>query len=230
MCKTFPLCKTFFTFAPMSEENTVKGKLEALIPQVISIFMTYGIKSVTMDDIARHLRMSKKTLYQFVTDKHDLVEKCMMHDCSLHDTGIRRITSENYNAIDENIEISKFIMQQLKGIHPSIFYDMEKYYPRAWALMQDTREGLAAEVIRANIIKGMSEGYFRPDIHVEIMTRLWIARMNVIFDPKHFPMQEFNIAEVYAQMFTHQIRGLATEKGLKYFEKIQNNPNNTKHP
>lgn len=214
--------KTFPTFAPMSEEQKeAHAKFVALIPQIVSIFMTYGIKSVTMDDIARHLRLSKKTLYQYVTDKNDLVEKCISYDCDANECGIRNVVGRNLNAIQENIEISKMVMAQLKGVHPSIFYDLEKYYPTAWRLLQTTRQEMAFDVIRTNIQKGISEGLFRPDLHVEIITRLWVTRMNVIFDPKLFPMQEFPITEVYAQLFTHQIRGIASEEGLDYFEKHQ---------
>jgi hypothetical protein len=181
--------------------------------------MTYGIKSVTMDDVARHLRMSKKTLYQYVQDKKDLVIKCLSFDCVMHESGIEAITSKNFNAIDENIEISKFVLSQLRQVHPSIFYDLQKYYPQGWAMLQDSREGQTAKVLHNNIQKGIKEGYFREDLNVEIQTRLWITRMNVIFDPRLFPMQEFKITEVYEQMFMHQIRGMASKKGLKYLEK-----------
>jgi AcrR family transcriptional regulator len=210
----------FHTFAPyMSEQEAPESKLDQIIPEIIKVFMTYGIKSVTMDDVAKHLRISKKTLYQYVQDKNDLVIKCLDFDCTMHENGIQEIIHKNFNAIDENIEISKFVMAQLRQVHPSIFYDLQKYYPEGWAMLQDSREGQTARVLHNNIKKGIQEGYFREDLHVEIQTRLWITRMNVIFDPRLFPMQEFKITEVYEQMFVHQIRGMASKKGLKYLEK-----------
>jgi AcrR family transcriptional regulator len=202
----------------MQESESNEARLDTIIPEIIRLFMTYGIKSITMDDVARHLRISKKTLYQYVQDKNDLVMKCMVFDSNTHQCGIEEIISKSHNAIDENIEISKFVMAQLKGIHPSIFYDLQKYYPKAWEMLHESREGHTAEVLHANIEKGIAEGYFRDDLNVEIQTRLWITRMNVIFDPKLFPMQEFKITEVFEQMFLHQMRGMASEKGLKYLE------------
>jgi hypothetical protein len=84
--------------------------------------------------------------------------------------------------------------------------------------LQESRQGKTGEVIYNNIDKGIREGYFRADIHVEIATRLWLLRLNAIFQPQLFPIHEFELAEVYRQMFMHQIRGLATKKGLKYLD------------
>ncbi len=210
----------------MTKDSEQDAKFREMIPQLISVFMTYGIKSMTMDDIARQLRVSKKTLYQYVSDKRELVMRCMEYDCAENETGIREIVSRKLNAVEENFEISKHVLKQLREIHPSIFYDLEKYYPEAWAMLHETKESLTAEVIRANLKKGIKEGFFRKDIDVEIHTRLWITRMNVIFDPQLFPIQEFSIPEVYEQMFIHQIRGIANEKGVKYFEKFYKEQSN----
>ena len=204
----------------MTKESESAEKFREMIPQLISVFMTYGIKSMTMDDIARQLRISKKTLYQYVSDKRELVMRCMEHDCVQNEHGVREIVSRGLNAVEENFEISKHVLKQLREIHPSIFYDLEKYYPEAWAMLHESKDSLTAEVIRANLNKGIKEGFFRDDIDIEIHTRLWITRMNVIFDPQLFPIQEFSIPEVYEQMFIHQIRGIANQKGIEYFEQF----------
>jgi AcrR family transcriptional regulator len=203
----------------MTEAQPTDPKLDRIVSDSIKVFMTYGIKSITMDDIAKHLGMSKKTLYQHVVDKNDLVQRCVDFDCTSDQTQLELIVSQKLNAIEEYIAISKYIVNQIKSVHPSIFYDLEKYYPEAWKKMHMTRQDFAGEVISNNIRKGIEEGYFRDDLNVEIMTRLWVARMNVIFDPRLFPMQEFDLAEVYEQMFVHQIRGLASKKGIKYLDK-----------
>lgn len=194
------------------------AKKEKLLKDVTGIFMTYGIKSMTMDDIARQLRVSKKTLYQHFSDKSDLVLQCMHFECGFEELAIKEIIERGLNAIDENIEISRFVLAQIQQVHPSIFYDLEKYHPEAFAMMQDSRQGFTGEVIHNNIVKGIAEGYFRDDIHIEIATHLWISRINAIFNPAFFPLSEFDLGEVYQQMFTQQIRGLASEKGLRYLE------------
>ncbi len=203
----------------MSEPRNEDQKLNRIVSDSLKVFMTYGIKSITMDDIARHLGMSKKTLYQHISDKNDLVLRCVEFDCCEDELELQKIVSKNLNAVEENIAISKYILNQIRSVHPSIFYELEKYFPDAWKKLHLTRQDFAGLLISKNLHKGIEEGYFHEDIHVEIMTRLWVARMNVIFDPKLFPIQEFDLAEVYEQMFVHQIRGLATKKGLKYLDK-----------
>ena len=202
-----------------------KEKEQQIIGEAIKVFMTYGIKSVTMDDIARQMRMSKKTLYQYVSDKNDLVKKCLDHDCQITESTIKDILLKGLNAIEENFEISKHIVEDLKNIHPSIFYDLEKYYPEAWETMHELRHEFVAEVMEKNMIKGIKEGLYRKDLNVKVMTRLWVARLNIIFDPYIFPMNEFDLAEVYRQMFIHHVRGIASVEGVKYVEKNQNKLN-----
>lgn len=189
------------------------------------VFMRYGIRSVTMDDIARHLRVSKKTLYQYVKDKKDLVQKFMALDCNVTEGGIKSILEEKMNAIDENFAISSFVIEQLKDIHPSIFFDLEKYYPEGLATMNEMRHEFVAEVMASNIERGIAEGLYRNDLKVQIVTLLWVNRLNILFETNHTLLQQFSLTEVYEEMFIHHIRGMASAKGLKYFESKQKQQN-----
>ena len=201
----------------MTEEEL--NKEEQLIKDAVDVFMTYGIKSVTMDDIAKHLRVSKKTIYRFVKDKSELVMKCVRHDYDLMEKKVEAIIEEKLNAIDENFEITYVILEELRNIHPSIFYDLEKYYPKAMSVMLDMRHDFIAEVMRQNMLKGIAEGVYREDVNVEILTQLWVMRLNVIFNPSLFKINDFHPKDVYLEMFIHHIRGIASEKGLKELEK-----------
>lgn len=200
----------------MTEEEL--NKEEQLIKDAVDVFMTYGIKSVTMDDVAKHLRVSKKTIYRFVKDKSELVMKCVRHDYDLMEKKVEAIIEQKLNAIDENFEITYVILEELRNIHPSIFYDLEKYYPKAMSVMLDMRHDFIAEIMRRNMLKGIAEGVYREDVNVEIMTQLWVMRLNVIFNPSLFKINDFHPKDVYLEMFIHHIRGIASEKGLKELE------------
>lgn len=200
-------------------------KEQQIIADAIKVFMTYGIKSVTMDDVAKHLRMSKKTLYQYVSNKNDLVKRCLDRDCQVTEVRVKEVLSKGLNAIEENFEISKHILEDLKNIHPSIFYDLEKYYPDAWNTMHTLRHEFAGAVMKQNMERGIKEGLYRTDLNVEMMTRLWVARLNLIFDPNLFSLNEFDWVELYRQMFIHHVRGIASDEGLKYIEKNQHKLN-----
>lgn len=202
----------------MIKEKPIDPDKEKLLRDVTQLFMAYGVKRMTMDEVAGQLHISKKTLYRHVKDKADLVLQCVRLECGYEEGQIRAITEKGLNAVDENIEISRFVLGQIEQVHPAVFSELESYYPEAWHELQESRQGFTGEVIFKNISKGIEEGYFRADTHVEIAVRLWIARINAIFDPRLFPMREFAMSEIYRQMFNQQIRGIATEKGLKYFE------------
>lgn len=205
--------------------SPTKEKELKIIADAIKVFMTYGIKSVTMDDIARHMRMSKKTLYQYVSDKNDLVKRCLDHDCQITEKTVNEILTKGLNAIEENFEISKHIVEDLKNIHPSIFYDLEKYYPEAWNTMHELRHEFVGAVMQKNMERGIKKGLYRDDLNVKIMTQLWVARLNIIFDPNIFDLNEFSLADVYRQMFIHHVRGIASTEGLKFIEKNQHKLN-----
>ncbi|MFT6997440.1 MAG: AcrR family transcriptional regulator [Cryomorphaceae bacterium] len=205
--------------------GTQVDKEQKIIADAIKVFMTYGIKSVTMDDIAKHMRMSKKTLYQYVSDKNDLVTRCLKYDCEITEDTVKEILSKGLNAIEENFEISKHIVEDLKKIHPSIFYDLEKYYPDAWRMMHNLRHEFVGVVMKHNMERGIKEGLYRKDLNVELMTQLWVARLNIIFDPAIFSLNEHNLADVYRQMFIHHVRGIASDEGVKYIEKNQHKLN-----
>ncbi len=193
-------------------------KQKGLLESAGQVFMRFGLKSVTMDDVARHLRVSKKTLYQFVNDKNDLIQKILERDCCVTEDSIKGIVQKKLNAIDELMEISKFIVEELKEIHPSIFYDLEKYYPEAMATMNELRHEFVSEVMASNLRRGMEAGLYREDLDVNIITALWVTRLNIIFEPNTLPVQQYRPLEVYEQMVLHHIYGIVSEKGRQYFE------------
>ncbi|NNE54961.1 MAG: TetR/AcrR family transcriptional regulator, partial [Flavobacteriales bacterium] len=187
-----------------------------IIEGASAIFMKYGIKSVNMDDVAKNLRISKKTLYKYVSDKSDLLRKALNVHGQLEDSTIRSICNKNLNAIDELFEISHFIGNMLKEIHPSIHFDLEKYHPELWNELLDSRHKMVYECTYANLKKGIAEGLYRKDLNAEVIARIYMAKMDVVFDGELFPPNEFNFQQVYLDYFRYHIRGLASDEGIKY--------------
>lgn len=203
----------------MSEEEEKDLREEQIVAAALRVFMTYGIKSVTMDDVAKHLRISKKTLYLYFKDKNDLVQRCLDYDCVDAERKISAIQEQDLNAIDEIFEISQCVLEELRGIHPSIFHDLEKYYPDAFNAMHKLHHDHVTKVIRRNLASGIEEGLYRENLNIEVMSILWVQRLNLVFRNDLFPMPKYNLAEVYIQIFDHHIRGIASKKGLTYHEK-----------
>lgn len=175
-----------------------------------------------MDDIARQLGVSKKTLYKYVSDKNDLVSRAVAYQSDEERNHIRDICEKDLNAIDQIFEISRVITEILGQVHPSVHFDLEKYHPEVWHMAMNNRQEEVFRCIYDNLEKGKSEGLYREDLNSEIIARIYIAKLDVLFDGEVFPPQQFNFADVYLEFFRYHVRGIASEKGLAYLiEKVK---------
>lgn len=197
-------------------------KLEQILRQSASVFMRYGIKSVTMDDVCRELGISKKTLYQFVEDKADLINKVLDFDIKEEEHAISSIVASKLTALEELNRIQSMVTQKVRNMHSSIIYDLRKYYPEAWNRVMQHRNDFVVGCIEQNIRKGQKEGVFRTDIHPAVIARIYSSRIEVVIDSSLFADLNLSTAEIYVEAVHYHIRGIATEKGLRFLETIEN--------
>jgi len=194
-----------------------------IIEKAGELFKKYGIKSVSMDDIAQHLAISKKTLYNYFCDKAELVKKVVREYNCKNDIRFDEVINQKLNAIDKLLEVSRYLIEMLKEINPVIMYDLRKYYPELMKELVDDRRDHIFENIKSNIEKGISEGLYRDDMDIDIIATIYVSRMEgAIFEGKSFKI-EYDQAKYFKEFFTYHIRGIASAKGIKYFEnKIKN--------
>ena len=197
----------------------MEEKEQQIIDQASKVFMRLGIRSVNMDDIAQHLRISKKPLYQYVNDKNQLVLRIVQLNCDHHRTSINSICEKGLNAIDENFEIARFIASQISQMHPSIHFDLQKYHAEAWDMLERTEKADIYRCVSANMNKGIKEGLYREDLNIPVIAKIYIARFDAVFDTVLFPEKEYDLQEVIWEMFRYHIRGIASDKGTKYLIK-----------
>ena len=223
--KNVSIVSFLYSFAPRMEQKEIQ-----LLEQVDKLFMRCGIKSLTMDDIAREIGISKKTLYLHCSDKEDLLIKSFAHHFRCEEDFQNRIVSKNLNAIDEIFEVSKHVSEMLKTIHPSVHYDLRKYYPEAWKIFSEYRKNFMLKCVSDNMEKGKKEGLYRANLNIPIVARIHISRVDIVFDGELFPANQFNFAEVFFEMIRYHIRGIASPKGIEYFmDKIKTiDPTNPK--
>ena len=223
--KNVSIVSFLYSFAPRMEQKEIQ-----LLEQVDKLFMRCGIKSLTMNDIAREIGISKKTLYLHCSDKEDLLIKSFAHHFRCEEDFQNRIVSKNLNAIDEIFEVSKHVSEMLKTIHPSVHYDLRKYYPEAWKIFSEYRKNFMLKCVSDNMEKGKKEGLYRANLNIPIVARIHISRVDIVFDGELFPANQFNFAEVFFEMIRYHIRGIASPKGIEYFmDKIKTiDPTNPK--
>jgi AcrR family transcriptional regulator len=195
-------------------------KEQQLVEGAMALFMRFGIKSVNMDDVARQLGVSKKTLYLYFKDKEDLLGKVVQRHCSMEDESIAHIVSKKLSAIEEMFEIMHWVISLLSKIHPSVKFDLEKYHPELGNTMKRARAQVVHSCILNNLKKGKKEGTYRKDLDAEIITRIYLARIDAFLDPEIFPFHRFKPVDVYKELFQYHIHGIASEKGIEQLEQI----------
>jgi AcrR family transcriptional regulator len=207
----------------------VEKKKQHIISESIQLFLKFGVKSLTMEDIARKLGISKKTLYAHVKDKEDLLLQAVILFGKFEDKQLNEICSRGLNAIDESLEIKKWVLDMIQNIHPSVAYDIEKFHPAVSKRMKTSRHENVYRSIFQNIVKGQKEGLYRSDINADILAKLYIGRMESIFDQELFPSTTYNVSDVYMEWFIYHIHGMATSKGLQLLENnFKNNKTKTR--
>ena len=194
----------------------MKGKI---LESVSQLFLNYGVRSVSMDDIAHELGISKKTIYQNFTDKDDLVKQTTALVLKERQSEFDAIEESAENSIEEQVMISKCIRKEFTEMNPSLMFDIQKYHPQAWDLYLLYERDVIEESVRRNLKRGIKEGFFRLDINVDIMARLRIQQIQLSFSDKVFPKKEYDLKEVQIQLFDHFVYGLFTEEGLALYKK-----------
>jgi AcrR family transcriptional regulator len=196
----------------VQETSEVQSKISQA---AFELFSQRGIKSVSMDDIAQSLSMSKKTLYKWFDNKDQVVYyaskgflKCMEEDCEQSMQGA-------HNAIEELLGLMEFTKRVATQIHPSIFHDVQKYHHDSWELWLKHKYSFLLNKIKMNILRGVAEGLYRGDLDVEIIARMRLGMIELAYDNKLFPPNEFSVQKVQIDMLEHYMLGIATLRGHK---------------
>ena len=204
---------------------TMEHKRETVIELSWDLFRTYGIKSISMDDIAREMGMSKKTLYQVVKDKNDLVAGVI----ELVKDWINRFWEvfhdESLNAIEQHVHQRAVVKELHRHFNPTFSFDLRKYYPELYRELSDWRKKVIEEAHISNIEKGKKEGLFRANVDATVIAKLLVAHHVYTFDPtnKIFDTTDIVDLKVVEQFYLYHLRGLCTEKGFKEVDKLFSN-------
>jgi AcrR family transcriptional regulator len=191
------------------------------------LFFAYGIKSITMDDLARHMGISKKTIYKFYADKEQLVEKIVKDFIDVHATQIKQFSASAKDAIEEVILQTQAMAAIYLPIKPGVFYDIQKYFPGTWSLITQYQKDIVREAVIANLYKGIREHTYREDVQIELTSQYRMAQFDGAFNERYFPSANFNASEVISCGTELYLRGIVQAARLElledYLERITKN-------
>lgn len=200
------------------EEQNIKEKIQK---GAEDLFMRYGVRSISMDDIARHLSVSKKTLYQHFVDKEDIVTMTCQAHLERNAEELRSIRKTARNAIEELVQLSVCLKRNVQDMNPSLLFDLQKYHPKAWKVWLNHKNRNVRESVVKNLKQGIAEGYFRPDLDPEVIATVRLEIVQMAFNEELFPRERYRLAEVQMQIFDHFVLGLLTDKGRKLYQKCK---------
>jgi TetR/AcrR family transcriptional regulator, cholesterol catabolism regulator len=194
-------------------------ELKKILVKARELYMKYGIKSITMDDVAHEMGISKKTLYQYVTDKDDLVGKFIENELSQRQDELFRCFQISFNAIEELFEISIFMNKLMRDQNPATEHDLKKYYPHHHQRIVETRRERMYNYILLNLRKGKKEGLYREDMDEVVIAKLYLSRTENIHFNELFTVEEFTSLKLFTELITYHVRGIATPKGIEILDK-----------
>ncbi len=174
-----------------------------------------------MDDIAKHLGMSKKTIYQFYADKNEIISRLINESLLKNKCEFDEVTQKSRNSIEEILDMMKLMGDMFKRMNPNFYYDLQKYHPAVWQSFRSFKEKFILEAVEKNLKKGIEEQLFRKDINIRIIAKLRIEEVEMAMNPEIFPSDVYNIAEVQMNLLDHFLHGITTLKGHRLINKYK---------
>jgi AcrR family transcriptional regulator len=200
---------------------------ERILLKANELFNRYGFRRVTMDEIALKTGMSKKTIYQSFENKDEIVNAIVEQHINKSATLCESNLCVAENAIHEVFLNMEMVQKLTEDMHPSIFEDLEKYYPIVFEKLFRHKNDFISYKISQNMKRGIEEGLYREEINIDILTKLRIETMFLPFNQQLFPYSKYKLGDIEFELIEHFIYGIATPKGQKLFKKYKEKTNKT---
>lgn len=194
---------------------------ERILDTAFGLFRQYGTRSITMDDIATRMGISKKTLYAHFVDKDDMVVHAINRFLEVLQEEEQAIRERSANAIEELFESMNMMDEKLRNMNPVIMLDLQKFHSKAFLAFQEYRNNSLRTRIRANLERGIAEGLYRKDLEVGVLTQFRIASAMLCFQPEVFPIAGFEMGKVQRVLLEHFLYGVASGEGYRLIEQYR---------
>lgn len=183
------------------------------------IFLSKGFKNVNMDDLAREMGISKKTLYLHFENKNDLILQIMQAHIEHEMKSCTDILQSKANPIQRLVNIQKHNYDMLRAMNPIALYELQRFFPAAWSVFEDYKQAFVYTQIKNNYKEGIQLGYYRSDLNIEIIASFHIKSIDTIFRIG-MEIPDIHLGDIFKEYFSYHLRGIATEKGIKEINKI----------
>lgn len=194
---------------------------QRIVEEAHKLFLTYGIRSISMDDIAHKLGISKKTIYQYFEDKDALVDAVVSIEMTHHKEECNQQKICCDNAIHEIYIALENISALLKSMRPIVFFDLKKYHPTIFKKLNAHKNHFFYEIIKDNLERGITEGLYRPEINIEILSKYRITSIFLVLENEESLQDKINLTDTMQEITEVFLYGIATPKGIKMIKKYK---------
>ena len=205
----------------MRLQNGLMDVKQQILEGAEDLFFRYGIKAITMDDIAKHLGISKRTIYENFPTKDDVVSTLLNEHLQKNKDICLTGCGKSKNAIEEIVLMMQHIREVFSRMNPRILFDLKKFHPKSWQQFKDFKQGFLMKTISDNIKRGMKEGIYRKDLNVDVLARLRIEQVELAWNPDIYPPSRYELKEVQLAMIDHFLYGICNVKGYRMVEKFK---------
>jgi AcrR family transcriptional regulator len=202
-----------------SDRKDVMEVKDRILAKAAELFMRYGIRSITMDEIAAQLGISKKTIYQFFTDKDDMVFAVIEQEIQKNEAECLQFRYDSNDSVHEIFLALEDLEEMLRYTNPMMLYDLEKYHPRGFQKIREYKYQFLYHSLLENLRKGIEDGVYRSDINRDIAAKSRIESAFLVFDPDLFPHSRYKVSEVNFELGMLFLHSIVTDKGRKLIEK-----------
>lgn len=198
-------------------EEELKNRIRT---ESLRMFMNLGVRSVTMDDVARELAISKKTLYQFVSNKAELVHESFQFLMQQVIPQVRSIRGTEGNAIDHMFRLDDFMCSMVESHNPATKFQLQRYYPATWKFMDEVRFKEFMDTIQDNLSRGIREGLYRTNLNIKLIAYMYYGKAEIMTDTQWFPTENYDMTEISHVSLEYHLRGICSPQGLEYLYKL----------
>lgn len=195
---------------------------ENIINSAKNLFFKFGLRSVTMDDIAKQLGMSKKTLYLHFEDKEEILDQVIEKELAFDRETWQKIDAEGENVMVKIFNGHKHLKKNFEGMNHSLLFEIKKYHPKVWKRYEEHKSNFLHNDIKKILNEGIDEGYFRPNIDVNFLATYRMEQVEMGFNNHTFLNMDKNISEIQTTLEDLFLRGILSEKGLMAYESFCN--------
>jgi AcrR family transcriptional regulator len=205
----------------MENKEKTESK-DRILEKAADLFMRYGIRSITMDEIAAQLGISKKTIYQFFTDKDEMVEAVVDEEMKENENACREFKVNAEDAVQEIFLAMEDMQEMLKTMNPQLMYDLEKHHPGAYRRLKQYKYHFLYTMIRENLERGIKEEIYRSGLNLDITTRHRIETAFMIFNQEAFPQNKFPMNQTCQELALLYLHSIINSRGKKLIDKYLN--------